>query len=62
MKCDGCGSDESVVHFTEIKDGVMQNHHWCIRCAQGEAGCGPNADLSEVMKKLLLRFTGKVSD
>ena len=33
MKCQACGSDDVVVHLTQIVDKEMHTFHLCERCA-----------------------------
>ncbi len=33
MLCDNCGSDDAVVHLTQIVNKEMSVHHLCERCA-----------------------------
>lgn len=33
MKCDNCGSDDAVVHLTQIVNNEMSTFHLCERCA-----------------------------
>ena len=33
MKCQACGSDEVIVHLTQIVDKEMRTFHLCERCA-----------------------------
>lgn len=33
MKCDNCGSEDPVVHLTQIVDDDMSTYHLCEKCA-----------------------------
>jgi protein arginine kinase activator len=34
MTCDGCGSEDAVVHLTQVEDDETRTLHLCARCAE----------------------------
>jgi len=33
MKCDMCGENDAIYHFTEVVDGKIKEYHLCAKCA-----------------------------
>lgn len=44
MLCEKCNSNEATIHYTEIINGVKNEHHLCSECAK-EADLGLYSDL-----------------
>ncbi len=38
MKCDMCGENDAIYHFTEVIDGKIKVYHLCAACAAKKGG------------------------
>ena len=65
MLCDVCQSNEAVITFTEISNGIKKEQHLCQKCAArmtGYANLDINLKVGNILSELISNMLGKVTD
>lgn len=59
MLCENCNKNEATIHYTEVINGVKNEHHLCGECMQ-EMNCGIDGDspFSKLIKGILSAHMG----